>query len=337
MLNKNNGNKMPTNNTKLLYIFIALVALYLVFLMFDLEDDRSFSKDLIKFDKDRVSKILLYPKAENQAEIQFTKIDSNWTVSKGNIKSEINPSTAQRIIDEISAIVPSKVASTKKEKWDQYQVTDSSATKIVLLDKENKLLELYLGKFSIRMRKPMPGMPQQMGQQQNNMTGVNYFRVNGDERIYSCDGMVSMSINQKFDNWRNSTIVKTNKNNITSISLSSDLKNYSLQKKGENWEQTGIELDSLAIDNFLNSISNLRSNKFVDDFDRNKKWDYEVVIKGNNMADVNLSIYRLNSAVGSEDSSENKEEKKLEYVVKSSQNDGAFFLVDSKGIEFLGL
>jgi|GEM_PF-1860068 len=336
---------MSTNNSKLLYIFIALVLVYAIFLLFNTEDDRTFSKELIKFQKDKVDKILLYPKAENQTEIQFTKIDSNWTVSKGNIKSEINPSTAQRIIDEISAIVPTKVASTKKEKWEQYQVTDSSATKIVLLDKENKLLELYLGKFSIRMRKPMPGMPQQMGQQQNNMTGVNYFRVAGGDKTYSCDGMISMSINQKFDNWRNSTIVKANKNDITYISLNSETKNYSIQKAGENWEQTGIELDSLGIDSFLNSISNLRSNKFADDFDENSTNTYKLSLKGNNMNDISLEIFVLeptnntdNISVDNPNDDNSKETKNnTEYIIKSSQNQGTYLKLESNRLDFLGL
>ncbi|MFY0673779.1 MAG: DUF4340 domain-containing protein [Bacteroidia bacterium] len=144
---------------------------------------------------------------------------------------------------------PSQIVSRKQEKWNAYEVSDSAAIKISLYNGENELGGLFIGKFDFN-------------QQTSSMS--NYLRIAGSNDILKCDKPLSFDWNKSSNDWRNKTILSIQSSTVSKVSGSGQA-NFSLVKDDlTGWTSEGILMDSTAITNFLNDISNLNAKDFDD-------------------------------------------------------------------------
>jgi hypothetical protein len=297
--------KISTN--KLLIVFFVLVILFLFVKFFRSPlSESNFITDFEPIDTSLVSSVYLFPQAEKGEEIVFTRNTDGWTVSKKGITAEAQSSSIQSILNEISILKPQRLAAKNKDKWEDYKVTDTSGTKLIVKSSNGKeLLNIIIGKFSFQQQN------QQMGYGRN-VSGTSYIRFSDDEKIYAVNGFLSMSFNMEFNSFRKQDFIKFNKDDVKKLVFKypSD-SSYTLSKTDSVWVLENGIIQQNVIDDFLNLLAFKNNNRFIDDFTPQRMPDYELVIEGDNMSSVTISVYIKSEA---------------EFVLNSSLNSKSYFI-----------
>ena len=216
---------------------------------------------------DEVSSIELSPKVNGGEVIKLFKENDAWKVeSEGNIYNA-DQSVAGRMISELNNMKPKSVAATSKERWRNFEVTDSLGTRVKLYNGNNLLADVIVGKFSFS--------------QPRNMT--SYVRLEGDKEVYGVEGMLGMSFNRNVDSFRDRTVIKSNKSDWTKLTFEYPAdSSFVLEKVGEKWMIGDMETDSVSVANYINSIANLSDGSFVNSKPASSS-THRLTIEGNNL------------------------------------------------------
>lgn len=304
--------KRPDNRI-LLLILIILVAVFLVakFLKTG-KTEKSFKTELVQLDTSKITTILLYPKAEDLEEIRFVLNGNNWTVSKDGVISDVGDNSVEGLLAQLIQVKPKRLAARSTEKWEEYQLTDSLATRIRVIEKgNNETLDLMIGKFTYQQSNDPYGG-------RGNVIGTTYVRLWDEEEIYAVDGFLSMSVNREFNSWRNQVITNTRKEDVTKLIFSYPADTGFIALKNDSiWMANGEVADSLKIDQFLSSLSYKNSSEFTDDFTPSSNPDFQLTIEGNNFSPVSIQVFSIAGDL---------------YVINSSLNPGSYFQSKREGL-----
>lgn len=256
------------NNKLLISVFVVLLAFVVIVELLDLrKGNRTFKSDLVEVKTEDVSSIELYPKAVSGNLIRIFRENDVWKVESDGKVYNADGQGASRMITELNGIKPKSVAATGKERWSQFEVTDSLGTRVKLLSGNKVLADIIIGKFSFA--------------QPNTMT--SYVRLNGDKEVYGVDGMLAMTFNRNLNSFRDKTIIKSNKTDWTKLSFSYPAdSSFVLEKKDNKWMIGDMQADSAKVAQYFTRIANLTDGSFA-----NAKPliapTHRLTIEGNNM------------------------------------------------------
>lgn len=293
------------NIKTLAIVFVVLLGMLLVTKLLDSQKgERTFKSDLVNIDSAAsatIGNILLYPQAENHAEIKFTYNGSNrWEVQRGSIKAEADTNSVKELLRNITQLKSQQLTSNDKNTWKEYSVNDSLGTRIKILSKDNDVMaDIVIGRFSYN----------QMAR-----SGSTYVRLYGENEVYSVEGFLAMSVNQKFEQWRVRTIVSSKYENWNKVSFQYPADSgFVITKQNKKWMIDTVKCDSAKTAQYLNRLANLSSTGFVDAFNNNgKKAAYILKIEGDNQpSPITVQAYEADAV--------NK------YVINSSMNPETYY------------
>lgn len=286
------------NNKTLLIILAALLGVYgLSTLLAPDYADSNFESVSIDIDTASVTSILFYPKSENLQEIKLTKQGTDWMVQKGSTTAKADPRGASAVLGSLVGVKPQRLVSDSKDKWKDYEVTDSLGTRVKVYAGSKLLTDVMLGKFAFQQQ------PQSM---------TSHIRMYEDDRVFSVDGPLSMAFSRTFDSFRDKSFVAVNKANVNKVSLVSNGTPLTAAK-GPDGKWSGI--DSTAIDGYLNGLAMLNGASFKEGYTASGEPMATMTIEGNNMPPATIKCYK--DVTG--------------FVLNSSQNPDNFFASDSTG------
>ena len=294
-------------------LVIILIVLAAVILIIDMMGDkeRSFRSEIVEVDTASVTAIhITIPKDQVEIILSKTGSSSDWEVlSQGN-KYPADVNVVKNILSQLNDLKAERVAATSKDKWDEYEVSDSAGTRVVLMDGKKKLADLYVGKFSYAQ--PPQGSQQNPYQQQRGKM-TSFVRLEDEKEVYAVDGFLKMSYQNDVNSYRNKTLVNVGKNDISRLVFSyPDNENFSLTKNNEQWLIGGQIADSASMVGYLNKLYRLTSSNFVDPSTiKISDATYSLRIEGNNFTPIDLWAYPSDSIT--------------QYVITSSINPGAEF------------
>lgn len=240
------------NNKKLLYILIALGLIFLLTQLFNQKKERSFKSEMIALDTSVITRIILNPSAESHKEIILDKSGSQWTAQQDNLKVPVAEGSVEGILRELVSIKVKAIATQSKDRWSEYEIDDSTGSRVQVFSGGKKSADFYSGKFGFNP-------------QANNM--ISYLRLAGEPQVYAIDGFQSMTFNTSFSNFRNKILVQVRENDISRIKMNVGGNSQILSKTGQNWELDGnLILDSTLVTTYLQGIQNLNGTEIVDGF-----------------------------------------------------------------------
>ena len=303
------------NNKYLLIAFAALVALF-VFVKFyrSVMTERTLKTDIINIDTAKVTRILLYPQAEKGKELVFLKKGTSWSISDGKLETETGKGMVKNILNQLLDIKAKRLVARSKDKWAEYQLTDTSATRIKVFEGDKESLNIYIGKFTYQQSNdPYGGYGRGGG-----VIGTSYVRLANEKEIYAVDGFLTFAFNQSFNNWRNQTFVELNQSNVSKLTFRYPAdSSFVLSKENKKWMVNGAMADSAKVLEYLNSLSNKNASTFDDEFTPIGNSQYQLTIEGNNMSNITVDGFTK---------SEN------EFKINSTLNSKAWFSSDRKGL-----
>ncbi len=243
---------MLKRNNFLLIVLAALAGLFLISKFFlEKKTEQTFRGEFPVIDSAAVSEIVLYPTNEAHREIRITRNKNGWTVGRDSFHAEADTNAVIHLLNDLLKMKPEHLAAKSKDKWKDFQLTDSLATRVKLLDDhKNKLRDIMIGRF---------------GFQPQSRSGLTYVRMADEDEVYSVPGLLSMSINQGINNWRNKTFIQVERSDVSKIIFGypSD-SGFAAVKKDSLWFSDTN--DTLNMDNYFGAISMFKGYRYADDF-----------------------------------------------------------------------
>jgi hypothetical protein len=246
---------MKKTNLLLIIAFVILFAITLLYLMPSGEREATYSLDKvnIKFDSAAITKIEI-KRSEANKSVTLELVDTKWKITSP-VSYLADASSAQRIVDGAAKFKISSLISSNVEKQKQFQVDDSTGTKLTVTEKNGKSTTLILGKTGPTYTEIYTRLPQSMD-------------------VYLAEGFDSYSLNKNVKDWRDRTIYKMERDSIKEISVSmvvADAKKktnateeYTLMKDSSDWKLNGDSTDNNKVSSLLSSLSNFRTDDFID-------------------------------------------------------------------------
>jgi len=259
-------------NKTLLLIFLTLLVVFLASQFAFEKKTRTFKTELIQLDTTTITSILLYPKSDGQEEFLLKKENEFWVIAKGSVTNKANQGAVSSILRNLSLIKTKRVASKSPEKWMDYEVEESSGSRVKAYAGDKLLEDFIVGRFNFN---------------QQTRQGISYVRLAGENEVYAVDGFLSMTMGQGFDAYRNKEILGVNKDDLTQIAINTLGTTTILQKDLDGWKQDGQPVDSTTLVNYLSGLQNITGNTFADDFEglgTNDLLYKTIFLTGNNIA-----------------------------------------------------
>jgi hypothetical protein len=225
-------------------------------------------------------------------EVTITKTGYEWKLESEGKTYKADPSSVKNIMAELMRMKSERVAAVDESKWNEYEVSDSTGTRIQVYDGNKMISDLYVGKFDYTQ----PKGPQSQ-YQQNRGKMSTFVRPAEDKTVYVVDGFIKMSIQPNVDAYRDKTLVASNKDDLTKITFNySTYDNFVLSKEEGKWFLNGMPTDSVKTNGYLNKLARLTSSNFIDDVEPlNNTPLFQVKIEGNNLLPIELKAFPADS------------------------------------------
>ncbi len=290
------------NNNTLLYIFIALIALFAIVKVYRIKfTENTLNTKLVDIDTAKVTKILLYPTSENREEIKFYKDNKDWKVSKGKIIAEPEANAITNLLGLLTEIKPQRLASRDKSKWSDYKLSDTTATRVKVFESNKLKSDLLIGKFSYQQSNDMYSRMYRGGG-----PGTSYVRLKDENEIYAVNGFLTFSFNQKFNSFRKQTLAYFDKANVDKITFKyPGDSSFVVELSNKHWLIGNQQVDSAKVADYLNSLAYKNASSFNDNFIPAGSPQCQLTFEGKSMKTVTIDAYILAND---------------EYVLNSNQN-----------------
>ena len=304
------------DNKRLLYLLAGLIVILFLTVVIKIPKEKATLKSsIVEFDTSDVSKIILNNRISNGNTVEFNRSNDKWTVKQGKIVSATQEGAVQNMFSEVLNIKPQSLAAINESKWKEFDLTDSLATRIKFLNSNGKILvDLMIGKLDFKKADKPNG-----GYSGNNIQMTSYVRLYSGKEVYAIDGLIPFSFNIKFEDWRDKTFIKANKNDITNIHFIFPAdSSYNLGKKDSVWYAGSQRADSLSVANYLNSLGLINGKDIKDGFKPVLNPVYQMLVEGNNLINFSIKCYEGDSID--------------EYVLNSSLNPEVYFTSKKNGV-----
>lgn len=304
---------MKLTNKSLALILGALALLFFATNYFKKKNPKNkLNTNLVEIQKDQISKIEIGQK-NTETPIIFNKKSENWEVSNGKIKSNVKSNTFENLLNTLSKIRVERLVVKTKEKWNAYELTDSTATKVTITQ-QGTTTDLYFGK--VKFNPPT----NQYQYNPKSISGSTYFRIGDSPSVYITEGILNTTLNKGFNSWRENKISNLKKDEITQLKFEyKDNESFSVTKNDSIWKISDQIIENEKITQYLNKIAYKSNSNFADEFTATSSPDYKLIIERNNMEALKIESY--------------KDSAKGKFYLKSSENPNAFFESDSTGVQ----
>jgi hypothetical protein len=275
-------------NTKtLIIIFIVLGGIFLVTKLTQ-KEDRTFKSELVTIDTSKVTKMVIIPKVGSDGQqITFTRSGNDWELEAGGKRYMPDESSIENILVELTRMRTERVAAIDESKWNELEVTDSTASRIQLFEGKDVIADLYLGKFSYTQA------PQTNPMQRQQTRMFTHVRPHDDKTVYVVEGFIKMNVQPNVNTYRAKTLCAVNKEDITRIDYSyPGNEKMTLESRDGKWYLNGEETDSTKTARYLMKFTRLTNNSYVEDeVPMSSNPSHVVTVEGNNTLPVELRAY----------------------------------------------
>lgn len=296
------------NNKILVGVLAVLAGVFVLSRVFRASSrEGNLPKELISVDTAQVTEIKIYPKTENFKEVRLVREGKAWNVKMERKSSGTDQGSAARAMGLLTHLKPMRLVAKKKDKWKEFNVTDSS-TQVKMMKGNEVLADLRIGKI---------GFNQQAGQQQFGRSSVfTYVRMNGEDEVYSVEGFLQTAFDRSYNDWRDKSFLRLNQKAITKVTFTYPADSgFVIEKRDSKWWVDKSEADSIKIKQFLVQLENKSGNEFADDFSENGKPQIKIQFNDQSGALATIQAWRRAS----------------DWAMNSSSRVGVYF--SSNGLE----
>jgi hypothetical protein len=272
------------NIKTLAIIFIILATIYAVQLIMAPKRAGNMPTQITSFTPDDCNRIVISPKEANKSDVILQKKgNNNWTVSgRDGQEFAADSNVVNGIIKTMSNLAPMRLATKNKDRWKEFEVTDSTGTGISLFKGDDVLADLVIGRFTYT-QSPMAAQMSQRNpyMRQNPGTMSTYVRNTDESEVYAVEGHLSSKVGTKPDRFRDKSFFSMEKGIIQPMELDFSFpgdSSFVLKKTNEKWQIGDLTADSASVVSYLKKIRNLKVTNFAKA--KPQSISHKLIIKG---------------------------------------------------------
>ena len=284
------------NNLTLIIVLAALVGIYfIVQYTGGKKKSKSLRTELVQIDTAKVTKVSVEAKGEM---IDLYKEAGQWKLkyADGRVVGA-NEASIKSALGALLTVKPSRMASRKESNWLEYQVDDSTGTRVKVYEESDKTLDIMLGRFGVQ------------GQQSYH----TFVRLYEDKEVYVANNFMNFAVPIDGASYRNQELMRTDQDTLISINLNYPAdSSVQLSNNAGVWFANGQLADSTAIAAYIGGLDFVNSKLFEDE---NSDLTIPVLTARfafSNRKDITIEAYQRNA----------------EWVINSSENKKSYFKDD---------
>ncbi|MFN8207748.1 MAG: DUF4340 domain-containing protein [Bacteroidales bacterium] len=287
----------------LLGVLVVLLAVVIVAKTVESrKGDSSFRTDLLGFDTAGISSVVISQGTGTPKILSLERKSTGWEVKQDQKSYRTNEAQVLSLIDQLSGMKIENIVAKSRDRWKDFQVTDSAGT-FILVKKGNKTLaHLVLGKFSW---KPSNNPYNQQG------IINSYVRQAGEEETYTVNGFLQTIVSTDPSVYRDRTMLKFEKEAVTGVQFNYPDSSFNLVNVQGKWNLNGSMADSAKTEEYLNNLMRLNGISFAPELPAGVKPIFVVTVQ--QIAGPPMVLEAYTTAVDGE------------YVLTSGMNPGSYF------------
>jgi len=255
-------------------------------------------KNLLTLDTAKIDEIKILPSKERTEELRLVREGNLWKVIKGTRQEPASKSSVKNLLSSLN-MEAQQMVSRKKEKWEEFNVGNNS-THVTVFNEGNKLADFHIGKL---------GFTQSSG---GGFGGsYTYVRLSDEDQVYSVDGFLEPTFNSTFNDWRDKTLSKLNKEDVIKLSFNYPADSgFVVEKRDSVWYTAADKVDPSKIENLLNLLAAKYASEFAEDF---------------TPTSLPTATLQIDGKVGNLLRIEAWKKDEAEWILSSSQQKGIYF------------
>jgi hypothetical protein len=288
------------SNRVLGIVFIILVALFAANKLFKGNNNTNFNKTFSTLEEQEITRIEVFNKSANPSYILHRDNDK-WVGEEGGQTFKLNQDRIASFIGALSDIQIQRLATKSTEKWDSYEVGETSGNRIIVKKESKTLLDFVVGRFSF---------------DQQTRSATSYVRKTGEEEVFAMDGFASMTLNQDFDGLRYNKLIDLESEKLQAIELRENETAITVKLEKDRWvDFLGNPLDSAKMVSYVAGLENLTSTSFTE-----------------NGGTISVAIMKFMYSDGESKIIEVSKEDEGGFIINSAEESHTYFTSDSSGV-----
>ncbi len=277
-------------------VFVVLLVVAVMVEMIDMrKGSRTFKQDLVNVNADEITAVEVDAKSAGGKPVTLKKENDVWKVEADGKTYRADQPVAGSMIAQLNDMKPKSLVTTDKDRWKEFEVTDSLGTRVKLFKGNDLVADVIFGKFSY-------SQPQTM---------TSYVRLAGENDVYGVNGMLAMSFNRNANSFRDKTLINSNSSDWNKLTFTYPAdSSFTMEKVNNKWMVDGAVADSASVAQYFNSIARLDDSKFAAN-DPSGQPTHRLKIEGNN----NMEPLEVTGFYTDTDT----------FVLGTTQNQGTYF------------
>jgi hypothetical protein len=295
-------------NRTLAIIFILFLVLFAASRIFRGHRQSSFDPVLSAVDTSKVDRIKFNSGGPQTEEFELKKSNNTWEAVQGDKKVAAASTNVKSILSILADLKAKRVLTKESGKYSEYEITEEQASRVTAWQGKKQVADLWIGGFRF---------------DQAARSASSFIRVDKKPEVYLVDGFLSMSLKQRYNQYRDKKLFKGEIEDLISLEWSDAAgKKQVLQKEDGLWYYAGMEaVDTGKIKQYLTGLKNTQGGEFsnltsTDGLTLSEK----LTLHGNNMVEPTVISAYMN------------QDTLKPFLIHSSENPDGIFLSDTSGI-----
>ncbi len=262
---------------QLIAIFmVLLLAVVAVQISKNKKGERSFKAELLEFDIENVTSLSLKGQQAGKLGLNINLENEKWHIQTNDKSYNADADLINSMLNELAGLKAIQKVAAKKEKWANFDVTDSAGVHVTVKSDSKVLGDLFIGRFSYN---------------QNTRKPKTFVRLNKEKDVFAVEGYLSMTFNRDLNGLRDKSIFRGNSKDFTKITLTYPAdSSFTLTREANGWTINGQAADSVETSKYLGSLAYLTGSEFMDDLEPSalSSVPYLITIEGNDLPIVEI-------------------------------------------------
>lgn len=235
------------NQKVLLIVLVGLTAAFVLTKLFRSPSRESnLDTSSLRVDTVQITEVKLYPVIGQRKEIRLIREANGWKASHENISARADKYPVTTMLSSLAELKPQRIVTRKPENWDEYEVGDTTGVKVTILNSDEVLAVMWVGKES---------------------SGTTFIRRDGQPEVFAANGNLLNTFNKKFSDWRDKSFLKLKPDSVMSIEFTyPGDSSYVAKKNSSGWIIGESLADSVKVVQYLGKCRARNLYEFVDNF-----------------------------------------------------------------------
>lgn len=199
---------------------------------------------LVELDTAKVTEIIVTPAKDRSQPVRLVR-SGGWKLMKGAQALRLEQGTATSLLQVLVTMKPERVASKREEKWDEFQVGDSTGTRVQVMAGTSLEADVVVGRsgFGQSSTQAYGGPP------------FTYVRLQDEPEVYAIAGFLDAQFNRAMDDWRDKSFLRVKRDSVTRVSFRYPAdSSFVIEKVAGKWMMAGTPVDSMEVRSFLSGM-----------------------------------------------------------------------------------